>query len=471
MKHRICKEFLWGSATAAYQCEGAAHEGGRGDSQWDAFLESSANGGGITGAVSCDHYHHFREDLRLLKEGGQNTYRMSIAWSRILPDISGEPNPEGIAFYRSLFQECRDLGIEPFVTLFHYDIPQYLAERGGFENRQTAFEFQRYARVCFDNFHDLVNLWITVNEPAYYTYCSYLAADYPPFVADAQRYVTASYHVMLGHALAVQAFREGEYSGQIGIDQDSGYAETPFSDPANQRALRYAELFYVRWVLDPAILGQWPHDLRAALEEKGIDLSFVQEEDSEIISCGKSDILAQNIYTRKNVQVNTDGVTQFKVNRKGAGSNIKEGTSIGGWFETIDDPTVERNPWGREIYPQCMYDTLTGIKRDYGDIPIYIAENGHGMYENPDGEGYVEDDERIGILKRFIDSMVKAIDEGVNVKGYYVWSTMDLYSWINGYQKRYGLVRVDYDDNLKRIPKKSYYWYRDYIKQLMDESA
>ena len=470
MKHKICKDFLWGSATAAYQCEGAAHEGGRGNSQWDDFLESPANQGGITGAVSCDNYHRFAEDLRVQHEGGQNTYRLSISWSRILPTADGEPNAEGIAFYRRLFDECRSLGIEPLVTLFHYDIPDYVAAKGGFENREAAYDFARYARVCFDAFHDQVKLWITVNEPAYYTYCSYLAADYPPFVADLQRYACASYHVMLGHALAVAEFRAGGYEGQIGIDQDSGYAQTPYDDPANQKALRYAELFYVRWVLDPALLGRWPHDLRAALEEKGIDLGFVLPGDEKIIAGGRGDLLAQNIYTRKNVQVNTDGVTQFKVNRKGSASKVKEGTSIGGWFETIDDPAVEKNKWGREIYPKCMYDTLMGIKRDYGDVPVYIAECGHGMYEEPDATGYVEDDERIGILKRFIDYMVQAIDEGANVRGFYVWSTMDLYSWINGYQKRYGLVRVDYENGLRRIPKKSWYWYRDYTKQLMQES-
>ena len=472
MKHKICKDFLWGSATAAYQCEGAAFEGGRGPSQWDTFLHSDQNVSGITGDVSCDNYHHFKEDLKLMREGGQNTYRLSIAWSRILPDESGKPNEEGIKFYNDLFDECKKIGIEPLVTLFHYDIPEYLAKKGGFENREMAYEFEKYARVCFEAFHDKVNLWITVNEPAYYTYCGYLAADYPPFVADFQRYVVASYHVILGSALAVNAFREMGYKGQIGVDQDSCRAETPFTDPENLAALRKADLFYNRWVLDTSILGHFPEDLAPLLQEKGIDLSFVQPGDKEIFAKGKVDLLAQNVYTRKNVQVNKDGVTQFKVNRQGKNSKVKEGTSIGGWFETIVDPTVERNQWGREIYPKCMYDTLVDLKRDYGDIPIYIAENGHGMYETPDENGYVADDERIGILKRFIDYMVQAIDEGVNVKGYYVWSSMDLYSWINGYQKRYGLIRVDYDTpDLKRIPKKSYYWYRDYIKKLMEESS
>lgn len=470
MKHKICKDFLWGSATAAYQCEGAVKEGGRGDSQWDTFVHSEANKSGITGDVSCDHYHHFKEDLRLLKEGGHNTYRMSIAWSRILPDESGEPNKEGIAFYNELFAECRKLGIEPFVTLFHYDIPEYLARKDGFERREMAYEFEKYARICFDAFHDKVKLWVTINEPAYYTYCGYLAADYPPFVSDFQRYVTASYHVILASALAVNAFREMGYGGQIGVDQDSCRAETPFTDPENQAACRKADLFYNRWILDTSILGHFPADLKPLLLEKGIDLSCAKDGDSEIFARAKVDFLAQNVYTRKNVQVNKDGVTQFRVNRQGENSKIKEGTSIGGWFETIVDPTVERNLWGREIYPRCMYDTLMDLTKDYGGIPIYVAENGHGMYEEADENGYVEDDERIRILERFLNSMMEAIGDGANVKGYYMWSSMDLYSWINGYQKRYGLIRVDYDDNLKRIPKKSYYWYRDYIKRVMTEA-
>lgn len=470
MKHKICKDFLWGSATAAYQCEGAWNEGGKGNNQWDVFVHSKANETGITGDISCDFYHRYKEDLRILKEGGQNTFRMSLSWSRILPDASGKVNEAGIKFYRDVFDECRKLGIEPFVTLFHYDIPEYLVQIGGFENRNMVFEFEKYAKICFEAFHNQVKLWMTINEPAYYTYCGYLAANYPPFVADFQRYVNASYHVILASALAVNAFHETGYEGQIGIVQDSCYAQTPFNDPENLAALRKADLFYNRWILDTSILGVFPHDLKDVLLEKNIDLSVVKEGDLDIFRQGKIDILGQNVYTRKNVQVNKDGITQFNVNRKGKESNIKEGTSIGGWFETIVDPTVERNTWGREIYPKCMYDTLIGLKNDYGDIPVYITENGHGSYETPDENGYVEDEERIRILGMFLDYMVQAIDEGANVKGYYLWSTMDLYSWINGYEKRYGLVRVDYEDNLKRIPKKSYYWYRDYIKKIMNES-
>lgn len=469
MSHKICKDFLWGSATAAYQCEGGVKEGGRGDSQWDVFLHSPDNKTGITGDISCDHYHHFKEDLRLLKEGGQNTYRMSISWSRILPDESGKVNQEGINFYNEIFEECKKQGIEPFVTLFHFDIPNYLAIKGGFEKRKMAYEFEKYARICFEAFHEKVKLWITVNEPAYYTYCGYLAADYPPFVSDFQRYVNASYHVLLGSALAVKAFKESGYDGKIGIDQDSCRAETPYTDQENLIALRKADLFYNKWVLDTSIKGAFPLDLKPLLLEEGIDLSVVKKEDLEIFKQAKIDILAQNVYTRKNVKVNKDGITQFKVNRQGKNSNVKEGTSIGGWFETIVDTTVERNQWGREIYPKCMYDTLIDLKRDYGDIPIYIAENGHGMYEIPDENGYVEDDERIRVVKSFLDYMIQAIDEGVNVKGYYHWSSMDLYSWINGYQKRYGLIYVDYENNCKRIPKKSYYWYKNYIEEIMKD--
>lgn len=468
MKHKICRDFLWGSATAAYQCEGAWKEGGRSESQWDVFVHSPANESGITGDVSCDHYHHYKEDMRLLKEGGQNSYRMSVSWSRILPTPDGKVNQEGIRFYNDLFDECHRQGIEPMVTLFHFDIPQYLAEKGGFEDRNMAYEFEKYAKVCFEAFHEKVKYWMTINEPAYYTYCGYLAADYPPFVADFQRYVNASYHVILASALAVKAFREMGYEGHIGIVQDSCRAETPFTDEENRAACRKADLFYNRWILDTSILGRFPADLRPLLLEKGIDLSVVKEEDKEIFQKGVIDILGQNVYTRKNVQVNRDGVTQFKTNRKGKGSDVKEGTSIGGWFETIVDPNVPRNPWGREIYPKCMYDTLMDLKRDYGDIPVYITENGHGAYETPDENGYVEDDDRIDFLKKFLDYMLQAIDEGANVKGYYAWSSMDLYSWINGYQKRYGFIYVDYENDCKRIPKKSYYWYKDYIKENME---
>ena len=462
-------KFLWGSATASYQCEGAWNVDGRGPTQWDEFSHSSPyNINHITGDVSCDFYHHYEEDIRMMAEGGQNSYRFSIAWSRIFPENDSKVNPKGIDFYNHVINTCIKYGVEPNVTLEHYDIPLYWARKGGFENPEITDAFASYAKTCFDAFGDRVKLWTTINEPKYYDYCAYAAGNYPPNVKDFNRFIKVGYYELLASAKAVMVYHQGNYGGKIGLVHATGNVETEGNDEANRIAFRNADLFYNKWVTDTVINGYFPADLLSKLQQSNLDTSFVRDEDKEVFQNGKVDFLGVNVYSRSFVKPYSGGETRININNKGAESKVKEGVVIKGWFESAYDPNVKRNKWGRELYPRCMYDELMDLKKNYGDFPIYVTENGHGCYEKL-VDGKIDDDERIQVMQEFINWMLRAKNEGVNVLGYYAWSTMDLYSWVNGYEKRYGLVYVDFEHDNKRIPKKSYYWYKQLITNYQKE--
>ncbi|WP_312694271.1 glycoside hydrolase family 1 protein [Caproiciproducens sp.] len=458
--------FLWGSATAAYQCEGAWSEDGKGMGEWDTFCHSEKNNvNPVTGDVSCDHYHRYEEDIRMMAEGNQNTYRFSIAWSRIIPDGTGAVNQKGIDHYNKVIDTCLNYNIVPNATLFHYDLPDALAKKGGWENRGTVDAYAAYAKACFEAFGDRVPLWTTVNEPSYYTHCAYAAGNYPPNIQNFSRRSRAAYYLLLASARAVAAYHEKKYAGQIGLVHDAYPIETEENDEANRKAGYNAELFFNKWVTDCCLKGFFSDDLIEKLIECDIDLSFREKGDDLIFHKGTVDFLGLNIYDRQYVKPYQGGKTEIRMNNRGKDNKVRAGMRIRNWFETAYDENVQKNEWGMEIYPKCIYNELTEIKRQYGDIPLYITENGVGLYESPDRTGTVQDDARIAYLSGCIDYMLKAKEEGVNVRGYYVWSSLDLYSWINGYEKRYGLVYVDYDNGNGRVPKKSYYWYRDLIEK------
>jgi len=463
MNGKVSNDFLWGTASAAYQCEGGWAEGGKGESTWDQFCHGKKNVTGITGNIAADFYHRYKEDIRLLKEGGYNTLRFSIAWTRIIPDQSGQINEEGIAFYKDVLKECRENGIVPNVTLLHYDIPAWLEDIGGFQNPVFSDEFAKYAKVVFEQFGDEIPLYVTINECTHNAFCSYLTGNYPPNRHDVQALVQVGYNMMVANAKAIREFRRLKLKAQIGIVHTTNTVQILKDTPEYRIAQRRADLFKNKWVTDPAIIGEFPKDLMPLLEESGINLSFVREEDLEVIKNNTVDFLGQNCYTRALVKPYESGETNYYPNNVGAGKKSIEGYVVKGWFQTDVDPTTPKNAWSREIYPKTIYDMLMGIKKDYGDIPVYITENGHALYEKPDENGELNDDERIEFMESYLDWLVKAENDGCNVKGYYAWSTTDCYSWINGYEKRYGLIYIDFENNLRRIPKKSYYWFKKYI--------
>lgn len=460
--------FLWGSATAAYQCEGAWQEDGKGLSNWDVFCHSEANNvNPVTGDVASDHYHRFEEDLDLMVEGGQNSYRFSISWSRVVPDGIGDACELGLAHYDRVIDACLERGIEPMVTLYHYDLPQTLFEQGGWERRETCEAFSRYARLCFERFGDRVRLWLTINEPNYDTLCSYAIGNYPPNVRDLSRRWRAMYHMLLASALAVREFRALGCSGQIGLVSDSYFIEARGNGPDYDEAIRNADLFFNRSVNDVAVLGTLPLEMRAKLIEDGCDTSYVLPGDEDILRAGVVDFLGVNAYERELVKPSDGSPTCLTANNTGRPEATCEKT-VQGWFTLDSDPTVPKNAWGMELYPRSVYDLLLDLHEKYPNTPVYITENGMGYADELTEDGHVHDAYRIEYLGGFIDWIERARKEGCDVRGYYVWSTMDLYSWINGYKKCYGLVYVDYRDDCRRIPKDSFYWYRDKILERSD---
>lgn len=457
-------EFLWGSATAAYQCEGGWNEAGKGPSNWDDFCHSRRNVTGITGDTASDFYHRYEEDIRMLAQSGQNAFRFSISWSRIIPHGTGPVNQEGIQFYQRVLDTCEKYGVEPLVTLYHYDLPLPLYEKGGWENREIVDEFVNYARICFEAFGDRVRWWTTINEPGYETQCCYAYGNYPPNVQSLERRWKAMYHMMLASAKAIHLYHEMGLKGHIGVVSDSYPIAIKKHTPEYEKARNLADLFYNRCVNDICVLGRYPAEFTEALKKEGMDLSYMKEEDQEDFVAGTVDFLGVNAYCRSLVKP-SEGPTCMEINNKGDGVEPKPFT-IQDWFTADEDDELEKTPWNMEVYPKSVYDLLMDLNEKYPGLPVIITENGIGNYDSPDTDGKIHDPYRIDYLNGYVDWIEKAMDEGCPVLGYFVWSTMDLYSWINGYKKRYGLVYIDFDDpQLTRIPKDSYYWYQNKINE------
>lgn len=447
--------FLWGGATASYQCEGAWDADGKVESIWDCYLHER----GLPDAdVACDHYHRFREDIALAKAGGHTAYRFSLAWPRIISDREGTVNERGIAFYNDLIDCCIEAGIEPFVTIFHWDLPMYWEELGGWTSDATALAFEHYARACFEAFGDRVRFWVTMNEPKWVTSRGYMGGDYPPFHTDVQEYIQAGFHIMLASALGVRAFREGGYQGMIGIVHSYTPVYGVDDDIETQIAVRYADNFNNNWVLDTAVFGEPPIDLIAELA-KTYDISCMKPEYLKIMRENTVDFLGLNYYSSADIKKYEEGETQVTYNTKGKGGGRSK-IVVKGWFEQVNSSKHKATEWGMEINPEGLY---WGLKRAYEKyhVPLFLTENGMGCYEDI-GDDPIDDSYRISFLEDHIAALLDAMDDGVDMRGYFVWSLMDLYSWISGMEKRYGLIGVQ-DGTLKRVPKRSYAWFKEVI--------
>lgn len=453
-------KMLWGSATASYQCEGAWNEDGKVESMWDHYLhqENLENGD-----VASDHYHRFREDIRQMAEGGQNAYRFSLSWPRIIKNESGEINEKGLDFYRQMIDACHENGIEPFVTCYHWDLPQYLEEKGGWLNKATAAAFQHYCEVVFKAFNGLVDHWTTFNEPKWFVFSGYMSGNYPPCHKNPQEVVNVAYNVMYANALAVKSFKELGILGSIGIVTSYQTIYGIDDSEACQLAFRNADNYCNNWIIDTACSGAFPSDMVAKLAAEGFDLSIAQPEELQLIKNNTVQFLGMNYYSPQFVKPYTGGETDVKVNNLGKNYKGNMRTVVKNWFEVANDDMTElpRNDWGMIIYPQGLRE---GLRRNSAKFsgPIYVTENGFGNYEDIHN-GPVHDQYRIEYIREHVRYLLKAQSDGVDVRGYFVWSPFDLYSWKNGCEKRYGLVAVDFDHGCKRIPKDSYYWYRDEI--------
>ena len=430
------RDFVWGAATAAYQIEGAADADGRGESIWDRFCRTPGKvANGDTGDRACDHYHRWPEDLDLMASLGVGAYRFSIAWPRIQPDGRGAVNGKGMDFYRRLVEGMLERGITPLATLYHWDLPQRLQDEGGWASREIVDRFADYAGLVFDGLGDLVDTWITHNEPWVTSFLGYGYGVKAPGVADWSQALAAAHHTLLSHGRAVHAHRAGGGRGEIGITLDLTHVT------GEPEAVRRLDGHRNRWFLDPVLRGGYPADLVELYEKRIGPLEFVRPGDLEEIAA-PIDFLGVNFYQPAAVRPSS-----------------------------ADGPlALEQVPWdgprtamGWTVEPSSLTALLLRLKRDYGEVPLVITENG-ASYDDPplDGQAVIEDPQRVAFLRGHVEAVERAVEGGVDVRGYYVWSLLDNFEWEHGYERRFGIVAVNFD-NLKRTPKRSALWYRDLI--------
>nr|THJ78314.1 beta-glucosidase [Acetivibrio thermocellus] len=437
------KDFIWGSATAAYQIEGAYNEDGKGESIWDRFSHTPGNiADGHTGDVACDHYHRYEEDIKIMKEIGIKSYRFSISWPRIFPEGTGKLNQKGLDFYKRLTNLLLENGIMPAITLYHWDLPQKLQDKGGWKNRDTTDYFTEYSEVIFKNLGDIVPIWFTHNEPGVVSLLGHFLGIHAPGIKDLRTSLEVSHNLLLSHGKAVKLFREMNIDAQIGIALNLSY-HYPASEKAED--IEAAELSFSlagRWYLDPVLKGRYPENALKLYKKKGIELSF-PEDDLKLIS-QPIDFIAFNNYSSEFIKYDPSSESGFSP----ANSILEK-------FEKTD--------MGWIIYPEGLYDLLMLLDKDYGKPNIVISENGAAFKDEIGSNGKIEDTKRIQYLKDYLTQAHRAIQDGVNLKAYYLWSLLDNFEWAYGYNKRFGIVHVNFD-TLERKIKDSGYWYKEVIK-------
>ena len=435
------EEFLWGASTSAYQIEGAYDEDGKGESIWDRFVRWDSHVlNGDTGDIACDHYHRMSQDVSLLKELGLPCYSFSISWTRILPEGRGRVNPKGLDFYDRLVDALLEADISPKATLYHWDFPQMLQELGGWPNRDSIDWFAEYAETVFDKLADRVNFWATINEPWVVSFLGYAYGIHAPGICDYSQAYQTTHHLLMAHARAVEIFRQGGYRGQIGMVLNLNGLIPASDSVADRKAAQRVHDETHALYLDPLFKGKYP---QALFDFIGPHQPKVEAGDLELIQ-QPVDFLGLNYY-------NTDLVA-YDIH-SGLNKARIIPYSAPGWGRT------EMN-WG--IHPAGIKSEALYLKEHFGNPVLYITENGCAMPDEPDENGFVADWDRIRYIKTHIQALHEAIQEGVNLKGYFSWSIFDNFEWERGNGQCFGLVRVDYQ-TLERIPKQSAFWYRDVI--------
>ncbi|MGQ9005842.1 6-phospho-beta-glucosidase [Bacillus subtilis] len=461
------KHFLWGSASAAYQIEGAWNEDGKGPSVWDVFTKIPGKTfKGTNGDIAVDHYHRFKEDVALMAEMGLKAYRFSVSWPRVFSKGKGEINEAGLAFYDRLIDELLSHHIEPVLTLYHWDLPQALMdEYGGFESRNIIEEFNHYYITLYKRFGDRVKYWVTLNEQNYNFNHGFITAMHPPGVKDRKRFYEANHIAFLANAKAIESFREYVPEGKIGPSFAYSPAYPLSSHPEDILAFENAEEFMNNWWLDMYCWGTYPQIPFRYLEKQGW-APTIEAGDMDLLAKGKPDFVGVNYYQTITYERNPlDGVSEGKMNTTGQKGTNQE-TGIPGVFKTKKNPHLTTSNWDWTIDPIGLRIGLRRITSRY-QLPVFITENGLGEFDKVE-DGTVQDDYRIDYLRSHLEQCRQAISDGVDLIGYCSWSFTDLLSWLNGYQKRYGFVYVNRDEestsDLKRLKKKSFYWYQDVIK-------
>jgi beta-glucosidase len=448
--------FLWGSATASYQIEGATHEDGRSLSIWDQFAATPGKTfQGDTGDIADDHYHRMPQDVALMAELGLGAYRFSLAWPRILPQGRGKVNSPGLDFYDRLVDTLLAHGIKPFATLYHWDLPIALEEKGGWVNRDTAYAFAEYAEVTARRLGDRVEAWITLNEPWCSAFLGYGIGVHAPGLQNRQAAFDAGHNLLLAHGLAVPRIRASIRPGaQVGITLNFTPQYAADERPETLRAIERADAFSNRWFLDPIYRGSYPDNLFSGFQ---VNPPPVQEGDFAIITA-PIDFLGVNYYSRS--------LMQSKLTSGSSGSENHENSESGEHHEGAEAvrpvPGSIYTEMGWEVYPQGLSDLLVRLHREYAIPALYVTENGAAFADQWNGEDHVSDPLRVEYLHAHIQAQARAIAAGVPLRGYFVWSLLDNFEWGEGYSKRFGIVYVDYPTQ-RRILKDSALWYKDFI--------
>lgn len=432
-------DFLWGAATSAYQIEGSPLADGAGPSNWHRFTHTPGLvPSGETGDVACDHYRRCADDVQLMRDLGLNAYRFSVSWSRVLPQGRGQVNSRGLDFYRRLVDLLVASGIRPLISLYHWDLPAALDDRGGWLNRDSADWFADYARVLFDALDDRVELWATINEPWVVMDGGYLHGALAPGHRNLFEAPIVLHHLLRAHAAAVAAYRaSGRHA--IGLVVNIEPKEAASGSPEDLAAAARAEGYMNRLALDPVLLGSYPAELQAIFGEAwpdppAADLEQIRQ---------PLDFLGINYYTR--------GVTRH------------DPRVLPVRASTVRQPRHAYTETGWEVYPQGLADALLWCRRRYGALPIYVTENGAAFYDPPTANGGVDDPLRRDYLRRHLRAAAAALEQGVDLRGYFVWSLLDNFEWTLGYAKRFGIVHVDYETQ-QRTPKASARFYSEVIR-------
>jgi 6-phospho-beta-glucosidase len=462
--------FLWGAASAAYQVEGAWNEDGKGLSNWDQFVRIPGKTfKGTTGDIAVDNYHKYKEDVKLMKEAGLKAYRFSVSWARIFPNGKGEINKQGLEFYNNLINELIKNNIEPVLTVYHWDLPQALQdEYGGWESREIVGDFTNYCIVLYKNYGDRVKNWVTLNEQNIFTALGFKMGSHPPGVKDDKLFFQVNHHANLANASAIKAFRKYVPDGKVGPSFAYSPAYPYSSKPEDILAFENAEEFNAHWWMDVYAWGEYPKSAWNYLASKG-HAPILEEGDLELLKAGKPDFMGLNYYQTGTFEKNPiDGVTEScHLNTTGK-KGTTEDRGVPGLYKTIKNPYLETTNWDWAIDPTGLRIALRRISSRY-HLPILITENGLGEYDKVEENDVINDDYRIKYIYSHIKSIREAVTDGVDVLGYCIWSFTDLLSWLNGFQKRYGIVYVNQDEaggkDLRRIKKKSFFWYKELIEK------
>ncbi|OLZ69831.1 beta-glucosidase [Streptomyces sp. IMTB 2501] len=448
--------FLWGTATSAYQIEGAVREDGRTPSIWDTFSHMPGRtAGGETGDIAVDHYHRYRDDVALMAGLGVNAYRFSVSWPRVQPTGRGPAIQMGLDFYRRLVDELLAHGIKPALTLYHWDLPQELEDAGGWPQRDTAFRFAEYAQLVGEALGDRVEQWITLNEPWCSAFLGYGSGVHAPGRTDPEDALRAAHHLNLAHGLAASALRSVMPArNEIAISLNSSVIRPLSQDPADAAAARRIDDLANGIFHGPLLHGAYPSSLLSATAPV-TDWSFVLDGDTRTINV-PLDALGLNYYTPALVSA-ASGETQPGPRTDGHGAS-DHSPWPGADDVRFHQTPGERTEMGWTIDPTGLYDLVMRYTREAPGLPLYVTENGAAYDDKPDPDGRVHDPERIAYLRGHLSAVHRALTDGADVRGYYLWSLMDNFEWSYGYGKRFGAVYVDYG-TLERTPKSSARWY------------